>query len=268
MFSRSKREGRSKSTGFKIPFKTPKSQNTRSPNTGSPGRHSGPEPPPPNSSRQANEIEAGGDPSARDLAQSQTPAVSITDRTEPNRPSFSGSKRERETGVEPKQTENNPVEPEGQPINTQNKLKRTENALPLELSPPGVNLMNSPELVAARLWNEAYDSLKSQGSDELGQYETIVIFWLQANSPKLAVRQPSPDRPFNDGTPIDNPQWRQAISEVVTSYLEVNHDDGEIKLTPQVRAIMQSTYHSMAGSVLPWLGICLSLKVRAKYAHL
>lgn len=146
-----------------------------------------------------------------------------------------------------------------------------------EMTTPKTDLEKSFQLLAASLWAEAYDHLKSQEPGLLKRYEDIIKLWLEGNSEtsmlyRLLVRKPLEHE--DDSLAADSPQWKQQISGVAAACLDMGPgDDDSAKTTddeepasqPRVRATMQPTLASVPSAVLPWAGMWLCLQVRQSY---
>jgi hypothetical protein len=83
----------------------------------------------------------------------------------------------------------------------------------------------SSQLLAASLWGEAYDDLKSQEPNQLKRYEDTIKLWLEASSENSMLHHLLIKRPQEDGLAADPLQWKQQISGIVAACLDMNPDD-------------------------------------------
>ncbi|UKZ64233.1 uncharacterized protein TrAtP1_005453 [Trichoderma atroviride] len=197
--------------------------------------------------------EPGGDPTARDVGPSQIPPVPAASYAESIHSKDFSSSTSTLTELVKFESESESTLSESEP----------------EMPTSKTGLEKSSQLLAASLWGEAYDDLKSQEPNQLKRYEDTIKLWLEEDSETSMLHQLSVRRPLEDGPPADPLQWKQQISGIVTACLNMHPDgNGPTKTTdnkeagsqPGVQAIMQLAHPSVPSSILPWLGMWLCLQ--------
>ncbi|KAK1254176.1 hypothetical protein MKX08_008171 [Trichoderma sp. CBMAI-0020] len=195
----------------------------------------------------------GGDPTARDVGSSQIPSVPAASYAE----SFHSIDFLSSTFTPSKLAK---FESESESTLTEPEPEMTTSKAGLE---------KPSQLLAASLWGEAYDDLKSQEPNRLKRYEDTMKLWLEGDPETSMLYQLSVKRPLGDGLAVNPLQWKQSISGIVATCLNMNPDDDgpteandnkQPESQPGVRAIMHSTRHSVPNSVLPWVGMWLCLQ--------
>lgn len=130
----------------------------------------------PNPTWDSQHNEAGGDPTARDVGQSQ---IVLPDSNVAGNYSIKPYDLMPQTIVRFERVFNDAQTEPGS-----------------EMAASKTDLAKSSELLAVNLWDEAYGDLKSQEPDQIKMYEETVIIWLEANS---MLRKPLIDIPLEDG---------------------------------------------------------------------
>ncbi|KAI0849802.1 WD40-repeat-containing domain protein [Daldinia vernicosa] len=119
---------------------------------------------------------------------------------------------------------------------------------------PSVTLGNKPNL-----WDEAYDSLKTEYPDLLSSYEAILAIWMEGEPRSLELRRPSMTRENNIDS-LDLQNRRAQMHKIVDIWLSKTDEVTDYTSIQNLKSTFRSMNVDYPENALVWAAVCVSLQ--------